>query len=129
MAIPIELAGFPTAEVTVAGDPWLVAVADTPARRSQGLMNVTGLGALDGMLFEFEQRTEAAFWMKDTLIALDIAFFDDSGALVDRFTMVPCREDPCPSYPAAGPYRYALEAPEGALAHLDAGSRLDVPTG
>ncbi len=125
LTVPDVLAAFPVRTITVDGDPWLVAVADTPTRRGQGLMNVTDLGSLDGMLFVFPETVTAAFWMKDTLIPLDIAFFDDAGRFVDKLTMRPCQADPCPTYPAAAPYRYALEAPEGGLAALRAGAVLD----
>ena len=99
----------------VAGEPWTVAVAATREERSQGLMNVTDLGEVDGMLFVFEADSEGGFWMKDTLIPLDIAFFDAGGSLVDVLSMVPCREDPCPIYTPAGAYRFALEAVPGRL--------------
>ncbi len=125
LTVPGVLAAFPVRTVAVEGDPWLVAVADTPELRSQGLMNVTDLGSLDGMLFVFPDTVTAAFWMKDTPLALDIAFFDDAGLFVDKLSMVPCDADPCPTYPAAGPYRYALEAPDGALAPLGPGSILE----
>ncbi len=125
LTVPEVLAPFPVRTVTVAGDPWLVAVAETAELRAQGLMNVTDLGSLDGMLFVFPAAVTAEFWMKDTLIPLDIAFFDESGGFVDKLTMVPCEADPCPTYPAAAPYRYALEAPAGALAAVGEGSALD----
>ncbi len=125
LTVPDLLAEFPVRTITVSGDPWLVAVADTPTRRGQGLMNVTDLGSLDGMLFVFPETVTAAFWMKDTLIPLDIAFFDAAGGFVDRLTMTPCEADPCPTYPAAAPYRYALEAPEGALVGLGPAATLD----
>ncbi len=125
LTVPDLLAAFPVRTITVDGDPWLVAVAETAELRAQGLMNVTDLGSLDGMLFVFPEAVTAEFWMKDTLIPLDIAFFDGGGDFVDKLTMVPCEADPCPTYPAAGPYRYALEAPEGGLEILGPGSTLD----
>jgi uncharacterized membrane protein (UPF0127 family) len=96
-----------------------VAVADTPEQREQGLMGVTDLDGLDGMLFVFQADSDVGFWMKDTLIPLDIAFFGDGGGFVDLLTMQPCTADPCPTYEAAGPYRYALEAPAGDLSFVD----------
>ncbi|MCB2224636.1 MAG: DUF192 domain-containing protein [Actinobacteria bacterium] len=105
--------GFETVEVTVGGEPWLVALADTPGLRAQGLMGVADLGGLDGMLFAYPDDSTARFWMKDTLIPLDIAFFDAAGALVDLLAMVPCEAGPCPYYRAAGPYRWAVEVPAG----------------
>ena len=111
--------GFARATVLVSGTPWVVAVADTSELRSQGLMGVTDLGDLSGMLFVFEEDTEAGFWMKDTLIPLDAAFFTADGSLVDLIPMVPCADDSCPTYHAAGPYRYALEAAPGSFDAID----------
>ena len=113
------LPGFARATVLVSGTPWVVAVADTSELRSQGLMGVTDLGDLSGMLFVFEEDTQAGFWMKDTLIPLDVAFFGTGGSLVDLISMVPCADDLCPTYHAAGPYRYALEAAPGSFDAID----------
>lgn len=127
--VPPELAGFPVREVLVAGDPWLVAVADTPERRARGLMGVEELGGLDGMLFVFSEDVRSAFWMKDTLIPLDIAFFALDGSLVEVLRMEPCEGEPCPGYRPAGDYRWALEAPAGRLSELPPESRLAIPGG
>jgi uncharacterized membrane protein (UPF0127 family) len=118
------LGGFATAEIVVGGRAMTVAVADTPEQRSQGLMGVTDLDGVDGMLFVFRTEVETEFWMKDTLVPLDIAFFGDGGGFVDLLTMQPCTADPCPTYGAAGPYRYALEAPAGDLSFVDGSSTL-----
>jgi uncharacterized protein len=113
--------------VLVGGQPWLVVLADTAAERAQGLMGVTDLGAFRGMLFVFSEDTTAGFWMKDTLIPLDVAFFAADGSLVGEEPMVPCDAEPCPVYRADAPYRYALEVPAGGFAaveglHLDPAS-------
>ena len=76
-------------------------------------MGVTSLGDLDGMLFAWEAPVQVSFWMKDTLIPLDIGFFDESGSLFLVASMVPCQADPCPTYPSEAPVRYALEALPG----------------
>ncbi|MGH8875154.1 MAG: DUF192 domain-containing protein [Acidimicrobiia bacterium] len=110
--------------INLDGEPWTVAVAKTPEDRARGLMGVRDLGALDGMLFVFPTETTTGFWMKETVIALDIAFFDDGGWLVEVLTMEPCRGDPCPSYRPETPYRWALEAPAGRLTGLPAGTEL-----
>jgi uncharacterized membrane protein (UPF0127 family) len=123
---PAGLEGFDTTTIAIDERELTVAVAETPDQRSQGLMGVTDLGGLDGMLFVFPSETGGGFWMKNTLIPLDIAFFDSAGLLVDRLAMVPCTADPCPSYRPGGAYRYAVEAPEGDLAFVDAGARLEV---
>ena len=104
----------------------VVAVANTPETRTQGLMGVTELGGLDGMLFVFEADSESGFWMRDTLIPLDIAFFAFDRIFVDKLTMVPCTTDDCPLYHATGPYRYAIEAPEGDLGFVTEASTLRI---
>ncbi len=95
------------------GVAYSVAVADTGELRRQGLMGVTDLGSLDGMLFVFGSDTTGGFWMKDTLLPLDIAFFAADGSFVDGFVMEPCTTPSCPSYRPSGAYRYAVEMPAG----------------
>jgi uncharacterized membrane protein (UPF0127 family) len=126
VAVPPQLEGrFDVREVSLAGDAWTVAVADTSELRAQGLMNVEDLLDLDGMVFVWEHEVEGTFWMKDTLIPLDIAFFDDAGALLGVLTMQPCTAEPCESYGIGMPFQYALEARAGALADVSGGSRLE----
>jgi len=123
---PEALEGFETSSITVGGRELTVAVAETPSQRSQGLMGVTDLGSLDGMLFVFPVDSDGGFWMKNTLIPLDIVFFTVDGGFVDALTMAPCTEDPCPTYRPGGSYRYALEAPAGDLAFVTPTSRLEL---
>lgn len=121
---PPTLAGVSSTTISIDGRELVVAVADTPETRGRGLMGVTDLGGLDGMLFVWEADTAAAFWMQNTLISLDIAFFSVDGSFVDRLTMEPCTADSCPLYSASGLYRYALEAPAGDLEFTSPGSKL-----
>lgn len=89
-------------------------------------MGVTTIEPLDGMIFIFEQDLAGGFWMKDTLIPLDIAFFSADGALVKVLSMVPCESDPCPTYSPGAPYRYAVEVPAGAFSNLPTDATLDI---
>lgn len=59
-----------------------VAVLDTPAKREQGLMWVTSLPKDYGAFFVFETEEEVGFWMKNTLLPLDIFFFDKNYQLI-----------------------------------------------
>lgn len=90
-----------------------VEVADDAASRSQGLMNRESLGDTEGMLFLFPTPESLTFWMKNTLIPLDIIFFDSRGQVIGSDTMVPCTEDPCLRYTSSGPSNIALEVNAG----------------
>lgn len=108
-------------------------LADTPQQREQGLMHVTDatLGNHDGMLFLFQDIQTGAFWMKDTILPLSIAYFGPDGRLVSTTDMEPClnRGNACPGYPAGGPFKYALEVAKGGLARLGIGSGAHINVG
>jgi uncharacterized membrane protein (UPF0127 family) len=114
-AVPKRLATFDVGHVGLDGSELVVAIADEGDEWQQGLMHLEDLMDLDGMLFVFDDDVSAGFWMKNTLIPLDIAFFTAAGDYVDGFVMEPCTADPCPSYQPDGAYRYALEMPAGTM--------------
>lgn len=87
-----------------------VEIVDTPEERQVGLMNRESL--VGGMLFVFDQEQALGFWMKDTLIPLDILFLNKEKEIVDIQTMVPC-SDPCPMYHSREQAQYALEVNAG----------------
>lgn len=115
---------FARAVIEVDGVPYNVAVADTADELSRGLMGVEELAPLDGMLFVYDAERLVSHWMKDTLIPLDIAFFDGSGVLVSVASMETCLDGDCPSYASEGPARYAVEVPLGGFADLSPDARL-----
>lgn len=97
-------------------------LADRPEEHQRGLMGRTDLGRYVGMLFRFDADTSTAFYMKDTLMPLSIAWFNSEGLFVSAADMEPCPVDVgCPTHSAAGPYRYALEVPKGGLPGLGIG--------
>ena len=112
--------GFPLGDLTVqrGGATVLsltVEVADNQAAWEKGLMGVTALGEEQGMAFIFPEVQGAQFWMKDTLIPLDIAFWDAAGRVVGVETMTPCSADPCHVYSSPQPYLGAVEVRGGLL--------------
>ena len=92
-----------------------LSVADSPEERRVGLMGVETLDENDGMVFVFDGEQDGSFWMKDTLIPLSIAFWDERGRIVSILDMAPCHEDPCPTYGPADPFVGALEVDQGAF--------------
>lgn len=106
-----------------------MAVAETSDQRGQGLRGVESLpDRMDGMLFVFEVPRAPTFGMRDTLIPLDIWWFDADGILVGSTEMEPCTTASCPSYGAPGDVGWALETPLGEL-ELSPGDQLTVPDG
>jgi len=61
-------------------------------------MNREYLAQNAGMLFVFDTPGSYGFWMKNTLIPLDIVRLDENLLVVDTATMTPCLSDPCPTY-------------------------------
>lgn len=111
VSVPIQLAAPDGTTVSLS-----VELARTPAEHAQGLQGRTSLAYGVGMLFVFAESAQRSFWMKDTLIPLDIAFFDERGQVVSVTSMEPCSADPCPSTVSRGPARFALEVPRGYFA-------------
>lgn len=101
-------------------------VARTPQEHAIGLMWRTSMGANEGMLFIFPDKNRQCFWMKNTLIPLDIAFVEDDGRIVNLDGMQPRTETP---HCSAQPVRYVLEMNKGWFAKrgLKAGDRLGGP--
>jgi len=92
-----------------------VEIADTTDERALGLMGRTSLAEDAGMLFVYPLPTEGAYWMKNTLIPLSIAFYDVDGKILRILDMEPCRRDPCPLYDPGVRYAGALEVNQGAF--------------
>ncbi len=91
-------------------------VADTPAKRSSGLMFRDRLAPDRGMLFVFEDPGAWSFWMKNTAIALDILWLGpDKRIVYIEENVQGCRQDPCHEYKPNKDALYALELPAGSV--------------
>lgn len=127
---PVVVGSLPLGDLEITTDAttvtYQVEVAETPQARARGLMFIDELPAGYGMVFLYEQPTENGFWMKNTLIPLEIAFWDQSGEIVSLLRMEPCRQDPCPGYPPGSPYIGAVETAEGTMtgAGIGVGSKV-----
>lgn len=96
---------------------WCLLLAETDAQRSRGLMEVADptLGGYDGMLFRFDAAATVGFYMRNTAQPISIAYLGDAGGLVSVAEMTPCEDvDGCPTYPAEGLVRWAVEVPSAA---------------
>ncbi len=91
--------------------------------RSRGLMFRKSLGPNQGMAFLFDQPGIHCMWMKNTFIALSVAFLDEEGRIINIADMRPQTEN---SHCATQPARYALEMNQGWFAKrgLKAGSKI-----
>ncbi len=103
-----------------------VEVPGTPEEFSRGLMFRESLPEDRGMLFVFGKDTQTGFWMKDTSIALSIAFIEEDGTILDIQDMAPLSTE---AHGPPGPYRYALEVNQGWFDRHDfgPGDRVDIP--
>lgn len=109
------------------GRPLILELAITPEEIGQGLMFRTSLPEDRGMLFLFKEERVPSFWMKDTLIPLDMVFLSAEGVIVDVIENAqPCKTDPCPQYVANTPAMAVLEVAAGVAKSngLESGVRL-----
>ncbi|MEM4367133.1 MAG: DUF192 domain-containing protein [Candidatus Anstonellales archaeon] len=108
--------------------PIALEVADTPEERVRGLMGRTELPEGKGMLFVFDSEAVQSFWMKNTVVDLEVIFIAKNGTVVAIRHMEPCISDPCPSYSSEKPALYAVETKPGFSAsnNIEPGTVLDV---
>jgi uncharacterized protein len=102
----------------------VVEIAQTPAESERGLMYRTKLPEKQGMFFKYTTPQDpkfVGFWMKNTLIPLDVAFFDSNGTIFDIVTLQPCVTTNCPVYSTKEIYAGTLEVNAGFFSQVGMG--------
>jgi uncharacterized membrane protein (UPF0127 family) len=96
------------------GAEYAVELAVTPEDQAQGLMFRESLPERAGMLFWFPDTAPHHFWMKNTMIPLDMIWMDEAGTvLFVSADTPPCKADPCPTYGPDAPAKCVLEIAGG----------------
>lgn len=96
------------------GALYALELALTPEDQANGLMFRESLPEKTGMLFVFPEPSPHHFWMKNTMIPLDMIWLDQSGkVLFVSANTPPCTADPCPTYGPDGPAKIVLEIAGG----------------
>ena len=123
--VPISTPEPPDGAVlTVGGQLFRIELAVTRQERSTGLSGRDHLDSDAGMLFVFSVEQLLTFWMKETLIPLDLIYIDLAGTVVSVHTMAPEPGVPDGSltrYDSTGPALYALEINAGLAGQLGVG--------
>lgn len=118
------------ATVNVSGQTIQLEVAQTPEQQAMGLMFRTKLDADRGMLFPFTPARPVGFWMKDTLIGLDMVFLRNGKVVAVASNVPPCKIDPCPVYGPQTAVDQVIELRGGRAKELGikTGDRLNITT-
>jgi uncharacterized protein len=129
-AVPAEAADqpqhLPTTTIRLGGRELAVEVARTEEQRRKGMMFRRSLGPDELMLFVFERSGALSFWMKNTLVDLDLAYIVEDGRIAQIEHM---KAQNLNGVPSEGPARFVLEAPAGWFAahRLGVGDTVELP--
>jgi uncharacterized protein len=124
-------AALPTVVVHAPRTDLTLEIARTQAQREHGLMDRTSIDKHTGMIFVFDRDDFVSFWMKNTLVSLDMVFVDAGGTVRRVFAKVPVvartlPDDQIPLEGAQAKYVIELPAGEAAADGIAAGVKLDL---
>jgi hypothetical protein len=99
---------------------FFVKIVDNAAERERGLMGVKKLEKNRGMFFIFDEQGIYPFWMKNTLIPLDIIWIDKDNKIVFiKEDAQPCEDNNCPFINTEIEAKYVLEINAGISKEID----------
>lgn len=122
-----------TVQINLKGQKFQLEVAKTVPQQTKGLMDRTSICQNCGMVFVFSLEIPQVFWMKDTLIPLDMIFLDHTGTIINIVTATPeprVSDSKLTLYRSASPAKYVIELNAGVTGELDlkSGNIIDIPT-
>jgi uncharacterized membrane protein (UPF0127 family) len=111
-----------------------VEIADSPGERRKGLMYRKKLPIDEGMLFVYPEEGDRSFWMKNTLISLDIIFVDRNGKIINIEEAYPqpnASDSELKNYRSDEPAKYVIETNSSFTERKDVeeGDRVSIPEG
>ena len=104
---------FKYASVCFSENCVMTEIADTPQEREKGLMFRESLKENKGMFFVFEEEGIYPFWMKNTLIPLEIIWISKTNRVAHIEFAYPCTTENCISYTPKANAIYVLEVNQG----------------
>jgi hypothetical protein len=110
-----------TKEFTIKGRKFNLEIAKTIPQQSKGLMDRTNLCSNCGMIFIFDFEMPQAFWMKNTLIPLDMIFLDKNSQVINIVTATPepnVSDLQLKKYLSTAPAKYVIELNAGVSSNL-----------
>ena len=114
MVLPVDPAPL-VADTGTEKKSFKVEIADDEGERARGLMFRENMAPDHGMLFVYDRQQPVAFWMKNTILPLDLVFIDQDGKVVGVEHGTPYSEAPIsPGVPA----RFVLELNAGTAAGI-----------
>ncbi len=131
-----ELDKLGTVRLSIKRQAFELWIADEASEQSQGLMFVSAErmaplpdGTQRGMIFVFDRERVLSFWMRNTVIPLDIAYLDSDGVVVSIHTMAPL-DDRMGQYRSGAPAQYAIEVNAGLWGRigLRPGDVIEIPS-
>ena len=102
---------LPTLKLWLGAHEVVAEIARTPLEHQVGMMWRTNMAELEGMIFIFDEAGRRSFWMRNTLVPLDIAYLATDGTLLEVHAAQPRNETPLPS--DSDRVQFVLEMPQG----------------